>query len=1000
MDSKRLKQIEKIYHAALEIQPGEREFFFKKHCGKDESLRREVESLLAFEKTSGNFLDTPPESLAAEMFAEQKKQTSLIDKEIGHYKIKKLLGKGGMGEVYLGEDIKLNRKVALKFLPAELTDHRNHLKRFEQEAQAASALNHPNILTIHEFGTENTSHFIVMEFVEGETVSERIERERMSVTDILEVAVQVASALSAAHEAGIIHRDIKPENIMIRRDSFVKVLDFGIAKLIEKNKDAHATNSEAKTRALVRTNPGAVIGTVDYMSPEQARGLPVDARTDIFSFGVVLYEMLSGRKPFTGETVNHTIVNILEKEPAPASAFAKDCPAELERIIQKTLAKNKDERYGAAKDLLKSLKKLQKRLEFEIELGRDAQSEAVKAKAETRIFESTNGESPIFQPNNLTENLSPLIGREKEIAEITNLLRQNNVRLLTMTGIGGTGKTRLAEAVARQMLAEFPDGVFFVNLAAITDSKLVASVIAQQLGVKETGGAPVLEALRNHLRERRLLLVVDNFEQVIEAAPDIAELLRAAANLKVLITSRELLHLNGENEYIVPSLTVPAEDARISFADLSNCEAIQFFVERARYIKPDFVLTEENADAVAEICRRLAGLPLAIELAAARIKLFAPQAILTRLSNSLKLLTGDAKDLPEPQQTMRGAIEWSYDLLDDGEKKLLNRLAVFAGGFTLDGAEAVVTSSGVLSSGFSASSSADENQPEGCTANADSGFDLFDCISSLLDKSLISRLDQTDGEPRFRMLVVVKEFALEKLAGSGETDEIRRRHAKFCADLAERAEPVTGGARSGATGFQAIESTDQPHADTSVKGATYSVSSAEYIAGEFKKRRFGLFGALAVLVVALAAIGYLTYFRAKPINSIAVLPFVNVGDDSGSDYLSDGLSENLINNLSRLPQLKVIARSSSFRFRGENIDVQDVAQKLGVAAILTGRVVRRGDDLQISVELINTADNTRIWGNIYNRKVAGALSVPEEIAQAVSQELQLKLSGAQERQMA
>ena len=268
MNTERLKQIEKIYHAAAEIPLDKRESFFRRYCGADENLRREVESLLTFEESSDNFIDTSPELLAVEMFAEQEKQTSFIDKKIGRYKIKKLLGKGGMGEVYLAEDIKLNRKVALKILPDELTGNKDRLNRFEQEAQSVSALNHPNILTIHEFGTENESHFIVMEFVEGITLGEKMAGGRMSVNETLDVAAQVASALSAAHEAGIIHRDIKPDNIMIRDDGFVKVLDFGLAKLIEKNKGIHTTDSEAATRAFVETDPGAIMGTVDYMSPE------------------------------------------------------------------------------------------------------------------------------------------------------------------------------------------------------------------------------------------------------------------------------------------------------------------------------------------------------------------------------------------------------------------------------------------------------------------------------------------------------------------------------------------------------------------------------------------------------------------------------------------------------------------------------------------------------------------------------------------------------------
>ncbi|MGB7069674.1 MAG: tetratricopeptide repeat protein [Pyrinomonadaceae bacterium] len=906
-------------------------------------------------------------------------------------------------------------------------------------------------------------------------------------------------------------------------------------------------------------------------------------------------------------------------------------------------------------------------------------------------------------PNNLADDLSPLIGREKEIAEIEGLLSRDNIRLLTLTGIGGTGKTRLAKAVACRMLLNFPDGVFFVKLAAITDFKLVAAAIAQELGVKESGSEPILDALKDHFGGRKMLLVVDNFEQVSGAASDIEKLIIIAPSLSFLVTSRELLRLRAEHQFAVPPLTLPSEDERLSAAGLSGYESIRFFVERARSVKPDFELTEANAADVAEICRHLDGLPFAIELAAARIRLLEPQAILTRLSTSLRFLTGGDKELPERRQAMRGAIAWSYDLLDAGEKQLLDRLSVFAGGFTIDSAEAVA---------------------------ADSGGEILDAVSSLLDKNLIERKHRPSGEPRFRMLVVVREFALEKLEQSGAGEEVRQRHAAFYADLAEDAEPKLRGSRAaewleklgqeheniraalhwtvenepetalriavsiqrfwwrrghlaegvewtqtilnangetadpkllssayrgisslswnrgdfdGAVAFAekslkiALETGDKrliinalhsvgtakhnkgdfagaqkfseealamareagetfeaaelanalgelarhredyvsaqklyeetlliakqngfqhlnmlaainlaavacqtkdyqaSHAYTleslkiseemgssvsvgyalerfaalaviggemeraarlsgamesiydaagykieevdrlfleryldearaaigkegfaiaqsqgramSVKeaialaredevewrptrsmnisgrdsrsGETFSksktsvqsaekvspsitersASSAEYIVGEVKKHRLAWIGAAVLFVIGLGAIGYLTLLRAEPINSIAVLPFVNGSGNAENDYLSDGLSENLINNLSRLPQLKVIARSSSFKYRGESVDIQDAARQLGVGAILTGRIVRRGDDLQISAELINTADNSRIWGDIYNRKVADAMNVPEEIAQAVSEKLQLKLSGAQEQQI-
>lgn len=293
---------------------------------------------------------------------------------LGHYRILKKLGAGGMGEVFLAEDARLRRKIALKVLPQNIAQDKDRLRRFEQEACAASGLNHPNILTVHEFGESEGTHFLAAEFVEGETLRERLNREGVSLIEALDIAAQTAFALSAAHAAGIVHRDIKPENIMIRGDGIVKVLDFGLAKLTEKRTEN--ADAEAETQALVKTNPGAVMGTARYMSPEQARGKKIDQRTDIWSLGVCLYEMLAGRPPFPGETTNDTIAAILTREPPLLVHYLPDAPAELQRIVGKTLRKNCDERYQHSKDLQIDLKDLKQDLEFAAKLERSAAPDA------------------------------------------------------------------------------------------------------------------------------------------------------------------------------------------------------------------------------------------------------------------------------------------------------------------------------------------------------------------------------------------------------------------------------------------------------------------------------------------------------------------------------------------------------------------------------------------------------------------------------------------------
>jgi serine/threonine-protein kinase len=291
-----------------------------------------------------------------------------LSTSLGRYKILSTLGAGGMGEVYLALDTRLNRQVALKVLPADLVNNRARLHRFEQEAQAASALNHPNIITIHEIGVEGDTNFIAMEFIEGETLRRRLQPPRLEIKETLQIATQIAAALDAAHRNGIVHRDIKPENVMVREDGLVKVLDFGLAKLAEKK--IENVDSQAATRAQVETEAGMILGTVAYMSPEQARGLVVDARTDIFSLGVVLYEMLAGRLPFTGDSTSDVIASILRTEPKPPGIFNQDIPTELNRITAKTLEKDREERYQTVKDLLVDLKRLKKQIELQTEIER------------------------------------------------------------------------------------------------------------------------------------------------------------------------------------------------------------------------------------------------------------------------------------------------------------------------------------------------------------------------------------------------------------------------------------------------------------------------------------------------------------------------------------------------------------------------------------------------------------------------------------------------------
>lgn len=363
-----MQQLEDLFHEALELKPAERAEFIGRIRTSNPELGAAVESLIAAHGGADSLIDAPAYEVAAEMIAEAP-PALVAGKLVGHYKIIKPLGKGGMGEVYLADDTKLDRKVALKLLPAQFTNHKERLQRFIREAKAASSLNHPNIITIHEIGEAEGASYIATEFIDGQTLKQR-QRTKMELTEILDVSVQVASALQAAHAAGIVHRDIKPDNIMLRPDGIVKVLDFGLAKLTEKPQPSTPANSQIDTMVRAQTRPGTVMGTIDYMSPEQARGQVLDQRTDVFSFGVVLYEMAAGRIPFSGATSADALVAILDKEPVPLGEYSPDIPAEFERIVSKALRKDREERYQTIKDLSIDLKSLKEELTFAQKLQR------------------------------------------------------------------------------------------------------------------------------------------------------------------------------------------------------------------------------------------------------------------------------------------------------------------------------------------------------------------------------------------------------------------------------------------------------------------------------------------------------------------------------------------------------------------------------------------------------------------------------------------------------
>ena len=1202
------KRISAIFDGAVDRPTPERADWVQRQCEGDTALYQEVEKLLVAHERAEGVLDLPMEGLASEALRDAQEPASGAE-QVGPYRIVSEIGRGGMGVVYKAEDPRLGRFVALKFLPPHLMANERAKQRFLAEARAASALDHPNICTIHDIGqTPGGRLYFAMAYYDGQTLAGRISKGPLPMEDVLGIAVEVSRGLGHAHAASVIHRDIKPSNILLTTNGQVKVLDFGLAK-----------------RGLSPiSDPNTRVGTVSYMSPEQAGGGEVDTRADLWSLGVTLYEMIVGRAPFRGEYTEAIIYSILNEDPDPVSGLRTGVPMEVERIVEKALEKQCADRYQHADDLVVDLQRIQRAMKSGTarisgaiprpraqpsvavlpfaNMNRDAECEffaegiveditlaltkveglsvaahnsALQFKGETpeiqvagrrlgvdnvlvgsvrragkrvrvtvhlsdvasgyevwsdrydrvmddvfqiqdeisqavaetlkgevvlrpksrlgdtsgptvalktsagtfstegrrttrqtigtsaldvrlctrrdgvRIAYTTLGSGPplvlppgwishleedwadprrrafyealargrtlvlydkhgtgmsdrgrtdfsleaelrdlgtvidrlgsdrvglagisqagpvaaayaaenpdrvthlimfggyangdaiatqemresllglirahwgigskaladIFMPGadaadvesfarlqraaatsemarellamvyriditallprlraptlvihrekdraipfrlgrevaNLvpdarfislpgnvhfpwlgdsesvlraigdflrgepsgqgTESGRPVttrseverpetaessppggsddpgvlrnfpayatsfVGRESEVRAITAALE--NTRLLTLTGPGGTGKTRLSQRVATELADSFRDGACFVGLAPVTSGDLAPSTISRALGLADLPGMSAIETLKEGLESKNLLLVIDNFEQVLEAAVLVKELLASCRGIKILVTSRAPLRIAGEQEFPVPSLQLPSRPDDVTVDSAERHSAVKLFVDRAGEARPGFSLTDSNAADIAQLCTCLDGLPLAIELAAARIKLFSPGALLARLAKRLDLLGGGTAERPERHRSLREAIAWSYDLFDAAGQRLFRRLSVFAGGWTLDAAEAM------------------------CAGDPELESKVLDLLTALTEHSLVRHSIDAGGEARFWMLETIRDFGREQLAEAGEEEAAFRSHAGHFLALAEQAESKLTGAEQG-----------------------------------------------------------------------------------------------------------------------------------------------------------------------------------------------------------
>jgi len=680
--------------------------------------------------------------------------TDRAGQQLGNYHLVRLLGRGNFADVYLGQHIHLNTQAAIKVLRGQLASH--DIESFLTEGRTIASLRHPHIIQVLDLGVEGTTPFLVMEYAPGGNLRQRYARGTQVPLDIVVSYVkQIAEALQYAHREKVIHRDIKPENMLLGRYNEILLSDFGIATLAHSTLSQHAQDTA---------------GTIDYMAPEQIQAYPGLA-SDQYALGVVVYEWLSGDRPFQGTSTEVAIKHTLAL-PTPLREKVPTLPSEVERIVLKALSKRPEQRFASVHDFAialegASLSKSSAQTQQMLPSDPHAAIGNALAASKERLY-------------NLPAQVTPLIGREQEMANACIRLRQPEVRVLTLTGTGGIGKTRLGLAVADCLFDAFADGVCFVALAPVSDPALVVATIAQALGIKEAREQSLLYLLKAFLQSKELLLLLDNFEQVVTAAPVLSELLAACPHLKILLTSRAVLHIQGEHEFPVPPLALPDLASLPESETLMHYPAVALFQQRAQAIKPDFTVTQANARAIAEICARLDGLPLAIELAAVRVKLLSPHALLQRLEHRLAVLTSGTLDVPARQQTLRNMIAWSYHLLDADLKRLFSRLCVFVGGCTLEAIESV------------------------CAALDDGALPVLEGVASLIDQSLLQQMEQKGESSRFVMLETIREYGLEALAASGEMERTRQAHAVYFLSLAEQAEPELGGSQQ-AKWFQRLE---------------------------------------------------------------------------------------------------------------------------------------------------------------------------------------------------